>query len=166
MSKIKGKIWQYGDAVNTDVIYPGKYVYNITEPAEMAEHALEDLDPTFARDIKPGDVIVAGHNWGCGSSREQAATCLKENGVGAIVAKSFGRIHYRNCLNTALPAIVCPDAVDAAKPGEPIGIDLEKGEIQMAGQVFTFPPLPDEVMEIFKVGGLVPYTSEKLQAQS
>lgn len=163
MSVISGRIWKYGDAVNTDVIYPGKYVYSISAPAEMAEHALEDLDPAFARETEPGDIIVAGNNWGCGSSREQAVTCLKENGLGAIVAKSFGRIHYRNCLNSALPAIICPAAVDVAEAGERMTIDLESGQIKIREQTFSFPPLPDEVMDIFKAGGLVPYTSKQLQ---
>ena len=97
-----GKVWKYGDDVNTDVIFPGKYTYTIKDRAEMALHACEDLDPEFTKSAQPGDVIVAGKNWGCGSSREQAATCLKERGIRAIVAKSFARIHYRNCLNEGL----------------------------------------------------------------
>ena len=164
MSIIRGRIWKYGDSVNTDVIFPGKYVYTISDPAEMAEHALEDLDPAFAREVKAGDIIVAGKNWGCGSSREQAVTCLKESGIGAIVAKSFGRIHYRNCLNAALPALVCHSAVEAAKQGEQMVIDLESGRIHIQDQTFTFPPLPSEVMDIFRAGGLVPYTRSQLEA--
>jgi 3-isopropylmalate/(R)-2-methylmalate dehydratase small subunit len=163
MNIINGRIWKYGDSVNTDVIYPGKYVYTISDPAEMAKHALEDLDPSFTQKVKPGDIIVAGKNWGCGSSREQAVTCLKENGIAAIVAKSFGRIHYRNCLNAALPAIVCPSAVEAAEPGEQMTIDLEYGRIRIQERTFTFPPLPNEVMDIFRAGGLVPYTRQQLQ---
>jgi 3-isopropylmalate/(R)-2-methylmalate dehydratase small subunit len=152
--------------VNTDVIYPGKYLYTITEPAEMAEHALEDLDPDFARESGPGDIIVAGKNWGCGSSREQAVTCLKENGIGAIVAKSFARIHYRNCLNAALPAIICPSAVEAAESGEKMTIDLETGTIIFNTQTFIFPPLPDDVMDMFTAGGLVSFTRMQLEAIS
>jgi 3-isopropylmalate/(R)-2-methylmalate dehydratase small subunit len=129
----------------------------------MAEHALEDLDPSFVQEVQPGDIIVAGNNWGCGSSREQAVTCLKENGIGAIVAKSFGRIHYRNCLNAALPAIICSSAVEAAEPGGRMLIDLESGKIQIQEQTFTFPPLPNEIMDIFKAGGLVSYTRMQLQ---
>ena len=107
-----GKVWKYGDDVNTDVIFPGKYTYTIKDRAEMAAHACEDLDPEFTKNAQPGDVIVAGKNWGCGSSREQAATCLKERGIKAIVAKSFARIHYRNCLNEGLASLVCPEACD------------------------------------------------------
>ena len=93
-TKISGRVWKYGDDVNTDVIFPGKYTYSIFDRKEMAEHALEDLDPDFVASVQPGDIIVAGKNWGCGSSREQAVTCLKVKGVGAVIAKSFGRIHF------------------------------------------------------------------------
>jgi 3-isopropylmalate/(R)-2-methylmalate dehydratase small subunit len=163
MFLIKGRVWKYGDAVNTDVIFPGKYTYTISDPVEMAVHALEDLDPTFASAVRPNDVIVAGHNWGCGSSREQAVTCLKEAGVGAIIARSFARIYYRNCLNNALPAIICPQAVDAAKPDDPMEIDLEEGRICLPAGEFRFPPLPEAVMGIFKAGGLIPFTRRRLQ---
>ena len=162
---IKGRVWKYGDDVNTDVIYPGKYVFTISDPAEMAAHALEDLDPRFAGEVVPGDIIVAGKNWGCGSSREQAAVCVKEKGVGAIIAKSFGRIHYRNCLNSALPAITCPEAVDAVRDGETIEVDLAAGTIHCAAGTFPFPPLPDTVMGIFEAGGLVAYTRRQLEAR-
>ena len=95
---IRGRVWKYGDDVNTDVIYPGKYVYTISDVQEMAKHALEDLDPTFAESVKNGDIIVAGTNFGCGSSREQAATCIRYAGVSAVVAKSFSRIFFRTNL--------------------------------------------------------------------
>ncbi len=163
MKPIRGSVWKYGDAVNTDVIYPGKYVYTITDPAEMAMHALEDLDPSFRNEVKRGDIIVAGRNWGCGSSREQAVICLKENGIAAIVAKSFGRIHYRNCLNAGLPAIVCPAAVDTVSRGAEMTIDLKKGEIRVGKQPFDFSPPPEAIMEIFRAGGLVAYTRQKLK---
>jgi 3-isopropylmalate dehydratase small subunit len=114
---IKGRVWKYGDNVNTDVIFPGKYTYTVSDPAEMAQYAMEDLDPRFAKEVKPGDVVVAGANFGCGSSREQAVTCLKMAGVGAIIGKSFARIYYRNCINNALPALTCAEAVDALKGG-------------------------------------------------
>jgi 3-isopropylmalate/(R)-2-methylmalate dehydratase small subunit len=159
---IKGRVWKYGDNVNTDVIFPGKYTYTISEPAEMARHALEDLDPRFAIEVKPNDIIVAGKNWGCGSSREQAVTCLKENGIGAIIAKSFARIYYRNCLNAAVPALTCPGAVDAIQDGENIEIDLKSGEIRCAGGTSTFPPIPETVIAIFEAGGLVAYTRRRL----
>lgn len=154
--KIKGKVWKYGDDVNTDVLFPGKYTYTITDPSEMAEHALEDLDPAFAKGVRPGDVIVAGSNFGCGSSREQAAFCIKVAGAGAIIAKSVARIYFRNCINAGLLAIVQPEAVDAVEKGEEITIDVEKGVIITAsGKELPFPPLPVEVRGILESGGLV-----------
>ena len=163
MSEIQGKIWKYGDNVNTDVIFPGKYTYTVSEPSEMPKYALEDLDPEYASAVQPGDVIVGGTNWGCGSSREQAVVCLSEAKLGAIIAKSFARIYYRNCLNNALPAIVCPDAVDAIENGETVTIDLEQGIITCQAGEFSFPPLPGAVMEIFNAGGLIPYTKKRLE---
>jgi 3-isopropylmalate/(R)-2-methylmalate dehydratase small subunit len=159
---IKGRVWKYGDDVNTDVIFPGKYTYTLTDRAEMGEHALEDLDPDFHLHVKPGDVIVAGSNFGCGSSREQAVTCLLAKQVGAVVAKSFARIYYRNCINNALPALVCPEAVEALSYGDRIEINLRAGKIYSAKGVFTFHPLPETVMAIFEAGGLIPYTRRKL----
>jgi len=163
MATIKGRVWKYGDDVNTDVIFPGKYTYTVSDPKEMPKYALEDLDPNFADQVQPGDVIVAGKNWGCGSSREQAVVCLSEAKVGAIIAESFARIYYRNCLNNALPAIVCPEAVAAIEDGESIEVDLEQGEIRCDAGVFSFPPLPTAVMDIFEAGGLIPYTRQRLQ---
>ena len=163
MAEIQGKVWKYGDDVNTDVIFPGKYTYTVSEPSEMPNYALEDLDPDFADSVQVGDVIVGGTNWGCGSSREQAVVCLSEAKLGAIIAKSFARIYYRNCLNNALPAIVCPEAVDAIENGEQITIDLENGIISCRAGEFNFPPLPEAVMEIFNAGGLIPYTKKRLQ---
>jgi 3-isopropylmalate/(R)-2-methylmalate dehydratase small subunit len=162
MSTIKGRVWKYGDNVNTDVIFPGKYTYTVSDPKEMPQYALEDLDPKFAGGMQPGDIILGGTNWGCGSSREQAVVCLSEAKLGAIIAKSFARIYYRNCLNNALPAIVMPEAVDAIQNGETIEIDLTAGEIHCQAGTFSFPPLPEAVMEIFNAGGLIEYTRRKL----
>ena len=164
MSVIKGRVWKYGDDVNTDVIFPGKYTYTVSDPTEMSQYALEDLDSEFAKNVKPGDIIVAGKNWGCGSSREQAVVCLSESKLGAIVAVSFGRIYYRNCLNNALPALTAPEAVEAIQDGEEITIDLVKGEIKCKAGIFHFPPLPEAVMDIFKAGGLIPYTRARLKS--
>ncbi len=159
---IRGRVWKYGDNVNTDVIFPGKYTYTITDRREMARHALEDLDPSFASDVRPGDVIVAGRNWGCGSSREQAAICLKEAGVGAIVAESFARIFYRNALNNGLPAIICPEAAAALKSGDAVEIDLEAGTIRREDEVWRFPPLPETALRLIQAGGLIPYLRREL----
>jgi 3-isopropylmalate/(R)-2-methylmalate dehydratase small subunit len=165
MSVIRGRVWKYGDNVNTDVIFPGKYTYTVSDPAEMKEHALEDLDLRFVHEVQPDDVIVAGKNWGCGSSREQAVTCLKESQVGAILAKSFARIYYRNCLNAALPALTCSEAVDAIEDGETVEIDLAQGALRCKRGEFHFPALPPSVMDIFEAGGLVPYTRRRMQAR-
>src|SRR5512142_1927826 len=123
--RLRGRVWNYGDDVNTDVIFPGKYTYTVTDPREQARHALEDLDPDFAGQVQQGDIIVAGKNWGNGSSREQAVGCLKYAGVTAIVAKSFGRIYFRNAVNNGLVPIVCPPAVDAIQNGETVEINLD-----------------------------------------
>jgi 3-isopropylmalate/(R)-2-methylmalate dehydratase small subunit len=160
-SKLTGRVWKYGDDVNTDVIFPGKYTYSISDRKEMAQHALEDLDPDFVKQVRPGDIIVAGKNWGCGSSREQAVICLKEIGIGAIVARSFARIYFRNCINEGLPIVTC-DAVDSVQPGDEITIDFEAGKVTTPGQDYTFPPLPPSVMEILEAGGLVPHVKQKL----
>ena len=164
MEIIRGRVWKYGDNINTDVIFPGKYTYTVSEPAEMPAHALEDLDTNFASGVKPGDIIIAGKNWGCGSSREQAVTCLKESGLGAIIAESFARIYYRNCLNAALPALICPEFVHAIQDGEQVEIDLDKGEIRTSKGIYSFSPLPEVVREIFDAGGLIAHTKRRLQA--
>jgi 3-isopropylmalate/(R)-2-methylmalate dehydratase small subunit len=162
---ISGRVWKYGDNVNTDVIFPGKYTYTVAERAEIARHALEDLDPTFAANVQPGDIIVAGRNWGCGSSREQAATCLAYNGVAAVIAASFSRIFYRNALNNGLLAIGCPAAAAAIEPGERISIDLAQSQICCAAGLFPFPPLSTSVMGIVAAGGLVAYVKRRLAEQ-
>ncbi len=158
---ITGRVWKYGDDVNTDVIFPGKYTYSLTEPQEMAAHALEDLDPAFAAQVQPGDIIVAGRNWGCGSSREQAVICLKAAGVGAIVARSFSRIYFRNCINHALPIVTC-DAVDGVNSGDQITIDFAAGTVTTPQGVYTFPPLSPEARAILEDGGLIPHVRKQL----
>ena len=160
-TKITGRVWKYGDDVNTDVIFPGKYTYSISDPQEMAGHALEDLDPAFVQNMQPGDIIVAGKNWGCGSSREQAVICLKEAGVGALVARSFARIYFRNCINQALPIVAC-DAVNGVESGDEITIDFGAGTVTTPQGEYTFPPLSPEVMEILEDGGLIPHARKQL----
>ncbi len=163
-SKIYGRIWKYGDDVNTDVIFPGKYTYSISDPHEMAQHALEDLDPTFATQVRPGDIIVAGKNWGCGSSREQAVICLKEAGVAAIIAQSFARIYFRNSINHALPIVTC-DIVDHVTTGQNLTLDFTEGIITVHGdsdETFRFQPLSSEALKILDADGLIPYARQKL----
>ena len=157
-----GTVWKYGDNVNTDVIFPGRYTYQIMSPEEMAKHALEDLDPAFAKTVKPGDIIVAGKNFGCGSSREQAAACLKAAGVQAVVAKSFARIYFRNAINLGLPVLQSEEAPDRLEAGDAIDLDLARGEIRSAKGTFAFHPLPESVLGIIAAGGLIEYTKAKL----
>jgi 3-isopropylmalate/(R)-2-methylmalate dehydratase small subunit len=161
---VSGKAWKYGDNVNTDVIFPGKYTYTVTDPAEMAIHALEDLDATFAGSVQPGDIVVAGRNWGCGSSREQAVTCLKAAGVGAVVAASFARIYFRNAVNNGLPAIVCPAAAEAIEPSQPVRIDLANARILCPAGEFAFQPFPLSVQCILAEGGLIAYLKKSLES--
>jgi 3-isopropylmalate/(R)-2-methylmalate dehydratase small subunit len=160
---IKGKVFKYGDDINTDVIFPGKYTYTVTDRAEMGKHALEDLDPTFVEKVKPGDVIVAGSNFGCGSSREQAATCIVVNKVGAVVAESFARLFFRNAINEGLPVIELKDAAKLIEDGEEIEIDLENGKLKVKSGEYSFPALPPEVMGIVEAGGLLPYAKKQLE---
>lgn len=159
---ISGRVWKYGDGVNTDVIFPGKYTYTVTDPADLAKHALEDLDPSFAGNVQPGDVIVAGANWGNGSSREQAVTCLKQAGVGAVIAVSFARIWYRNAINNGLLAITCPPVVEAVSTGQQIQIDVPAGLIKTEeGREFSFPSLDPAVQAIIADGGLIPHLKKQ-----
>ena len=160
----KGRVWKYGDDINTDVLYAGKYTYQQLEPAEMAKKALEDLDPTFAANVKSGDVVVAGKNFGCGSSREQAAACLRYAGVRAVVAKSFSRIYFRNAINLGLAVLQSLDAPDALRTGDEVEIDFAAGRILSGDRVFTFFPLPASVMGIVVAGGLLEWTKTKLSA--
>ena len=161
---VSGRAWVYGDNVNTDVIFPGKYTYTISDPAEMARHALEDLDPTFAGAVQQGDIIVAGKNWGCGSSREQAATCLRAAGVQAIIAASFARIFFRNAVNNGLLPIACPEAAAVIQPGEVVTVDVGRCVVRCAAGEFPFPPLSDSLRRIVEAGGLVPMLKQTIMA--
>ncbi len=164
--EIQGRAWKYGDNINTDVLFPGKYTYTVKGREDIASHALEDLDPTFAPNVRSGDVIIGGRNFGCGSSREQAATCLVYNGVGAVIAESFSRIFYRNAINNGLLAIVCPDAVQAIRGQEIVTVDRERRVIESVGGRFDFPPLSATVQEILEAGGLVEQVKRRLAADS
>lgn len=162
MKMISGRVWKYGDGINTDVLFPGKYTYTLRTPEEIAAHALEDLDPSFTASAQPGDILVAGRNFGNGSSREQAVTCLKYRGLAAVVAKSFARIYFRNGINQGLLLITCPEAVDAAQMGAGLEIDLERSLIYLAGQTFLFPPLSSTALSMIEAGGLIPHLRRKL----
>ncbi len=159
---ISGRAWTYGDDVNTDVIFPGKYTYTLTNTSEFARHALEDLDPEFAKWVQPDDVIVGGKNFGCGSSREQAAVCIKLSGVRVIVAKSFARIFFRNCVNNGVLPVVCPEAIASIRKGDAVSVDLERNVMITPAGEFAFPPLSPSVAAIIDAGGLIPMLRRKL----
>ena len=163
--EIQGRAWKYGDNVNTDVLFPGKYTYTAKGKEEIASHALEDLDPTFAPNVRFGDLLIGGRNFGCGSSREQAATCLVYSGVGAVIAESFARIFYRNAINNGLLAIVCPDAARAIHGQEIVSVDVERRVIECADGSYGFPALSATVQEILAAGGLVEQVKRRLSKQ-
>ena len=166
--KLTGKTWKYGDDVNTDVIFPGKYTYTMTNVADFKKVALEDLDPEFAKNVQPGDIVVAGKNFGCGSSREQAAVCFKICGVKVIIAKSFARIFFRNCVNNGVLPVVCSEAVDTIEMGDEVTVDLEANTVQVLStkdsrlSTFSFPPLSQSVTDIIDAGGLILMLRKKL----
>jgi 3-isopropylmalate/(R)-2-methylmalate dehydratase small subunit len=163
--RFTGRCWVYGDDVNTDVIFPGKYTYTLTDISQFAAHALEDLDPDFARLVQPGDIVVGGKNFGCGSSREQAAVCLKMCGVRVIIAKSFARIFYRNCVNNGILPIICPPAVEVIRKGDVVTVDVEQTTItldRLPERRFSFSPLSPSMQAIIEAGGLIPMLRRKL----
>ena len=160
------RCWVYGDNVNTDVIFPGKYTYTLKTPEDIAAHALEDLDATFAKNVQAGDVIVAGSNWGMGSSREQGVTAIKYCGVNMIIAASFSGLYFRNCINQGVLPIVCAGLNAVVKSGDSIEIDLANATILAGGKSFSFPRLSPSVQAIMDAGGLLPMLQAKFQSQS
>ncbi len=166
IQQFKGKVWKYGDDINTDVIFPGKYTYQKMTPEEMAKHAMEDLDPGFVNKVHSGDILVAGKNFGMGSSREQAATAIKHAGISVIIAKSFARIYFRNAINAGMPAVKSPQAVDAIRDGDEITIDMKKGQVITPNGVFPFPPYPQTVMDILENGGIIEYIKAKITTKN
>ncbi|MCK4575415.1 3-isopropylmalate dehydratase small subunit, partial [candidate division WOR-3 bacterium] len=162
IEKVKGRVIKLGDNIDTDVIYPGRYL-PIIDAEEMGLHALEGLDPDFPSKIKKGDIIIAGKNFGCGSSREQAATCLKSAGISAVVAKSFSRIFFRNGINQGIPIVVSDEAPDRVNDGDEVEIDFSTGEIKLSeGETISFKEFPDFIFSILDAGGLIPYVKNKL----
>ena len=160
-----GRAWCYGDSVDTDVIIPARYL-TTTDPAELAEHALEDLDPGFVAAVRPGDIVVAGSNFGCGSSREHAPIALKGAGVGAVVARSFARIFFRNAINTGLVIVTCPELVDVTDSGDEIEVEFAKGLASNVtkNQSWQAEPLPEFILEIVECGGLVEWVKRRTNA--
>jgi 3-isopropylmalate/(R)-2-methylmalate dehydratase small subunit len=143
------------DDINTDLLFPGKYTYTCSTGPEIIEHLLEDLDPDFRQKVKPGDIIMAGKNFGCGSSREQPSLGLKYAGVKAVIARSFARIFYRSAINQGLLLIESPEAVDAWTPGNEVSVDPANGTVSVGSKSINVPPLPDEMLEILAAGGLL-----------
>lgn len=160
------RCWVFGDNVNTDVIFPGRYTYTVRTPEEIAAHALEDLDPTFAAVVQPDDIIVAGRNWGCGSSREQAVTALKYAGVDVIVAASFARIYFRNCINQGVLPIVCPPLHTLIQTGDSITLDREGNQIMVGEHSWPIPVLSPSVQAILDAGGLVPMLERRFKGEN
>jgi 3-isopropylmalate/(R)-2-methylmalate dehydratase small subunit len=157
------RVWRYKDNIDTDMLFPGKYVYTCSTVEEIKPHLLEDLDPLFAKSVKEGDIIIAGKNFGCGSSREQPVVGLKAVGIKAVIAESFARIFYRAAINQGLILIECPDAVKTYSGNDKIQLYLDAGKIVVGDKSFTFPKLPKEIIAIRDAGGLLAYTRSKLK---
>ncbi len=159
--KVKGKVFIYGNDVDTDVIIPARYL-NTTSEAELASHCMEDIDPEFVKKVQDGDIIVAGDNFGCGSSREHAPIAIKASGVSLVIANSFARIFYRNSINIGLPILECPAAVAAIRAGDIVSCELSKGIIrdETSGKEFKAEPFPDFIQKIIADGGLIKHLAK------
>lgn len=160
---IKGKIWKFGDNIDTDAIIPARYL-NTSDPKELAAHVMEDADKDFPKKVKPGDIIVGGANFGCGSSREHAPIAIKAAGIQAVIAKSYARIFYRNAFNIGLPIFEAPDFPDASAEGDEIDIDAETGSIKnITKNTFAqASPIPPFMQELISSGGLIEWTKKKI----
>jgi len=163
---LKGKVHKYGANVNTDAIIPARYL-NVSEPVELAKHCMEDIDREFVVRVKPGDIMVATTNFGCGSSREHAPLAIKTAGVSCVIAKSFARIFFRNAINIGLPLLECSEAVDNTAAGDILEVDLSSGKIKnvTSGMVFTAKPYPEFMAELISAGGLIEYTKQRLASR-
>ena len=164
---IKGRTWRFGNDVDTDAIIPARYL-NTSEPGELAKHVMEDADREFVKKVKPGDILVAGKNVGCGSSREHAPIAIKAAGIQAVVAKSFARIFYRNAFNIGLPIFESPEASEKIREGDEIEIDADQGIIRnrTKDEAYHANPIPAFMQELIAAGGLVEWTKRKLKVQS
>ena len=160
---LKGKVFKYGADVDTDVIIPARYL-NVSEPAELAKHCMEDIDKEFVGKVAPGDIIMATTNFGCGSSREHAPLAIKAAGVSCVIAESFARIFFRNAINIGLPLLECAEAVRNTKSGDELEVDLATGTIKniTSGRTFTAKPYPEFMSGLIAAGGLVEYTKARL----
>ena len=165
---IKGKAWKFGDNVNTDEIIPARYL-NVSDPAELGRHCMEDADPDFPRKlaesvVAKGDLIVAGENFGCGSSREHAPIAIKAAGISCVIAKTFARIFFRNAINVGLPIVECREAAELIQPGDVVIVDLKAGHItdDTTGKEFRIAPFPPEMQQIIAAGGLMAFVKQRL----
>lgn len=158
----RGKVWKFGDDVDTDAIIPARYL-NTSDPEHLAAHCMEDADPLFMKKMQPGDLLVAGKNFGCGSSREHAPAAIKAAGISCVIAVSFARIFYRNAINIGLPILESPQASAALKEGQEVRVDLKAGTITnvSTGEVFQSTPFPDFMRQLMDAGGLIPYVQKK-----
>ena len=163
---LKGKVHKYGANVDTDAIIPARYL-NVSEPAELAQHCLEDIDQNFVKKVQPGDIIMATTNFGCGSSREHAPLAIKAAGVSCVIAKSFASIFFRNAINTGLPLLECEAAVDKTNDGDLLEVALATGSIRnlTSGEEFTAKPYPDFMAQLISAGGLIEYTKKRLMSR-
>ena len=159
---VKGKVLKYGNDVDTDVIIPARHLTS-ADPAHLASHCMEDIDRSFVNEVKPGDIMVAGENFGCGSSREHAPIAIKASGISLVIAGSFARIFYRNAINVGLPIMECSEAAAAINKGDEVEADFDTGIIKdlTTGESFTAKPFPEFIKKIIDAGGLVPYTKSK-----
>lgn len=168
MSEIlRGKVHKFGDNIDTDIIIPARYLVT-TDPQELAKHCMEPISPDFPQQAKPGDIIVAGENFGCGSSREHAPLAIKGLGISCVIAKSFARIFYRNAFNIGLPVLECPEAVEETQDGDELEVNMETGEIRnlTRGKTYQATPIPPFMREILNAGGLINYVRRKLGVEA
>lgn len=163
---VRGHVHKYGDNIDTDIITPIRFLMT-TDTAQLAKAAFADYDPEFQKTVRSGDVLVAGRNFGCGSSREHAPIAIKANGISVVIAESFARIFYRNALNIGLPALESPEAAAAIQKGDEVAVDLSSGRIQnlSRGETYQAQPMPPFMAEIFAAGGLVEYLQARHRAE-
>jgi 3-isopropylmalate/(R)-2-methylmalate dehydratase small subunit len=162
MNKINGKAWRFGNDIDTDLIIPARYL-NTSDPQELAAHCMEDADPGFAAQVRPGEIIAAGKNFGCGSSREHAPIAIKAAGVACVIAASFARIFYRNAINIGLPILESPEAGQKIAAGDQIAVDLDTGQITnlTKDEIYQAAPFPPFMQELIQAGGLIEYVKRR-----
>ncbi len=162
MKEARGTVFRYGDNVDTDVIIPARYLAT-SEPAELAKHCMEDIDRDFVRKVKPGDIIVASKNFGCGSSREHAPIAIKAAGVSVVIAETFARIFYRNAINIGLPIVECKEAAEEIKAGDTVSVNFDTGIItdETTGKTYQGQSFPPFMQQLIDAGGLIPYINSR-----